>query len=157
MIDPPRIVTTAEQLTAVIRLTIPRAQMREVMGPSLGELMGAVAAQGLEPAGPWFTRHFRFDPAVFDFEVGVPVKAPVTPTGRVVASSLPATKVARTVYRGGYEGLATAWPELDAWIKEQAFTPAEWLWETYLTDPSKSADPATWETELTRPLKSQPG
>lgn len=153
MIDTPSLLTTPEQQTAVIRLIIPREQMREVMGPSLGEVMGTIAAQGAELAGPWFTRHFRFDPKTFDFEVGAPVKTPVTSAGRVVASTLPAVKVARALYRGGYEGLSTAWPQLDAWIKEQGLLPAEWLWETYLTDPSKGGDPSTWVTELTRPLK----
>jgi effector-binding domain-containing protein len=152
MIDPPKLLTTTEQRTAVIRLTIPRAQIQQVMGPAIGEVFGAVAAQGLTPAGRWFTRHFRFDPATFDFEVGVPVNADVQPSGRVGASSLPGVKVARALYRGGYEGLPKAWPELDAWIRAQGLTPAEWLWETYLTDPVPGSDPATWRTELTRPL-----
>lgn len=153
MIDTPKLLTTTEQRTAVIRLTIPRAQIQQVMGPAIGEVFGTVAAQGFTPAGRWFTRHFRFDPATFDFEVGVPVNADVKPSGRVVASSLPAVKVARTIYRGGYEGLPTAWPEFDGWIRSQGLTPAEWLWETYLTDPAPGSDPATWQTELTRPLK----
>jgi hypothetical protein len=32
--------------------------------------MAAVAAQGIAPAGPWFTHHLRMDPATFDFEIG---------------------------------------------------------------------------------------
>jgi effector-binding domain-containing protein len=60
--------------------------------------------------------------------------------------------VARTIHHGPYEGLPAAWPQLDAWIREQGRTPGPSLWETYLTDPASSADPATWRTELTRPL-----
>jgi hypothetical protein len=45
MIDTPQITQTATQLTAIIRLTIPRAEIRNVMGPGIGELMAAVAAQ----------------------------------------------------------------------------------------------------------------
>ena len=44
MIDPPTIVQTVAQKTAVIHLTIPRAEIRHVMGPGLKELMGALAA-----------------------------------------------------------------------------------------------------------------
>jgi uncharacterized protein (DUF427 family) len=73
MLDKPRIVQTAVQPAAVIRLTIPRAEIRNVMGPGHRELMAALAAQGIAPAGPWFSHHFRMDPDVFDFEIGIPV------------------------------------------------------------------------------------
>ena len=109
MLDTPQIAQTTNQLTAVIRLTIPRAEIRNVMGPGIAELMAAVAAQGIGPAGPWFTHHLRMDPATFDFEICVPVTAPVAASGRVKAGHLPATTVARTTYHGSYEGLGGAW------------------------------------------------
>ncbi len=86
MLDKPQIVRTEAQLTAVIRLTIPRAEIQTVMGPAIAEVMAAVAAQGLAPAGPVFSHHLRMDSDTFDFEVGVPLKAPVSATGRVNAS-----------------------------------------------------------------------
>jgi hypothetical protein len=76
MLDRPQIVTTETQPAAVIRLTIPRADIQRVMGPAIGEVMGAIAAQGVAPAGPVFSHHFRMDPDVLDFEVGVPVTRP---------------------------------------------------------------------------------
>ena len=123
MLDTPQITQTAAQLTAIIRLTVPREEIRDVMGPGIGEVRAAVAAQGIAPAGPWFTHHLRMDPVTFDFEVGVPVAAPVVAVGRVKAGHLPATKVARTVYRGAYEGLAAAWGEFMAWIAAEGHTP----------------------------------
>src|SRR4029077_15631511 len=114
MLDQPWITETSVQLTAAIRLTIPREEIRNVMGPGIAELMAAVAAQGMAPAGPWFTHHLRMDPATFDFEIWVPVTAPVAASGRVKAGHLPATTVARTVYHGPYEGLGGAWGEFDA-------------------------------------------
>ena len=45
MLDKPSIVQTTAQPTAVIRLTIPRAEIQNVMGPGYRELMAAVAAQ----------------------------------------------------------------------------------------------------------------
>ena len=152
MIDTPHITQTAAQQTAIIRLTIPRAEIRAVMGPGIGELMTAVAAQGLTPAGPWFNHHLRMDPGIFEFEIGVPVSAPIRATGRVTAGQLPATTVARTVYHGAYEGLADAWGEINAWIAAQGHTPAAELWEVYVAGPESSADPAAWRTELNRPL-----
>ena len=152
MLDKPQITEVAAQQTAVIRLTIPREEIRNVMGPGIGELMATIAAQGIAPAGPWFTHHLRMDPDIFDFEIGVPVTAPVAAAGRVKAGQLPATRVARTVYHGPYEGLAAAWAEFDAWIAAEGHTAGTDLWECYVAGPESSPDPATWRTELNRPL-----
>ena len=152
MIDKPQIVQTEAQLTAVIRLTIPRAAIQTVMGPAIAEVMTAVVAQGLAPAGPVFSHHLRMDSDTFDFEVGVPVKVPVSATGRVKASQLPAATVARTVYHGPYEGLGSAWGEFGEWISTEGYKPATDLWECYVAGPESNLDPATWRTELSQPL-----
>jgi len=152
MLDQPWITETSVQLTAAIRLTIPREEIRNVMGPGIAELMAAVAAQGMVRAGPVFSHHLRIDPHTFDFEIGVPVTTAVFAAGRVRPSQLPATTVARTVYRGPYEGLGPAWAEFDAWIVAGAHAPAPNLWECYVTGPADNPDPATWRTELNRPL-----
>ena len=152
MIDTPQITQTAAQLTAIIPLTIPREEIRNVMGPGLGELMGALVAQGIAPAGPWFTHHLRMDPEVFDFEICLPVTAPVAAVGRVQSGQLRAAKVARTVYHGGYEGLGAAWGEFDAWVAANGHKPASGLWECYVAGPESNPDPAAWRTELNRPL-----
>ena len=66
MLDKPEIVRTVAQQTAIIRLTIPRSEIQKVMGPGISEVMAAVAAQGIGPAGPVFSHHLRMDPATFD-------------------------------------------------------------------------------------------
>ena len=118
--------------------------------------MAAVAAQGMAPAGPVFSRHFKMTPVkmtpeVFDPEVGVPVAKPVSLSGRVQPGQLPSKKVARTVH-GDYEGLGGAWGEFDAWIAANGYRQAPDLWECDVTGPETSTDPAAWRTELTRPL-----
>ena len=152
MLYEPHIAQTAAQATAVIRITVPRAEIQQVMGPAYRELMDAVAAQGITAAGPWFTHHLRIPDDTFDFEVGVPVTAPVTAAGRVRPGELRAAMVARTVYCGPYEGLPAAWGEFGAWIAAQGLTPAADLWERYVAGPESGADPAAWRTELSRPL-----
>ena len=152
MIDKPQIVKTDTQRAAIIRFTIPRAEIQNVMGPGMAELNAAVAAQGIAPAGPMFSHHFRMDPAIFDFEIGVPLTAPISPVGRVEAGELPAATVARTVYHGGYEGLGPAWGEFNSWVKAEGHTPAPDLWESYVSGPESDPHPATFRTELNRPL-----
>jgi effector-binding domain-containing protein len=153
MIDTPLVTQTSDQLTACIRLTVPRHEVRTVMGPGLAELRAAVAAQGIAPVGPWFTHHLRMDPAVFDFEICLPVATPVAAAGRVLAGRLPAATVVRTVYHGGYEGLPAAWGEFDAWIAANRHATGPDLWERYLAGPEASPDPAQWRTELNRPIR----
>jgi len=152
VIESPRIIQTEAQTAAVIHLTIPREDMQRVMGPSIAELMAAVSRQGLRPTGPLFAHHFRISPDTFDFELGVPVNAPVIPVGRVRPSELPPARVARTVYHGGYEGLGAAWGEFGKWIAGAGLKPAADLWECYIAGPESNPDPATWRTELNRPL-----
>ena len=155
MLDTPTIVQTNAQTAAIIRFTIPREEIRNVMGPGMQELMQTVAAQGIQPLGPMFSHHLRMDPAVFDFEIGVPIGSPITPTGRVQAGGLPAVRVARTIYTGPYEGLGDAWGEFGEWISSQGHRPAADLWECYISGPESGPDPSTWRTELNRPLESQ--
>lgn len=150
MIETPTLTTVEPQATAVIRLTIPRCEIQNVMGPGIQELMAVVGAQGIGPKGAWFSHHLRIDPDVFDFEIGVPVYAPVTPAGRVVAGQLPGGKAAHTVLHGGYEGLGQGWGEFIAWIQAQGLTASAGIWEQYSKGPESSPNPADWRTDLFR-------
>ncbi len=153
MIEPPQIVATDAQLTAMIRLTVPRAEIRTVMEPGIKEIIDTLAAQSIVPTGPLFTHHLRVDPDIFDFEICVPVATPVAATGRVQPGHLPAAaQVARTVYHGPYEQLGDGWGKFIKWIVSNGHTPAANLWERYITGPESNPDPASWRTELYRPL-----
>lgn len=152
MIEVPHVAHAPTRSTAVVRLVIPREQIREHMGPAIGEVLAALAAQGSAPAGPVYSHHFRIDPEVFDFEVGVPVATPVQASGRVVPAELAAGKIARTIHRGPYEALAGAWAEFEAWIEAEGLPRAPDLWEVYLVGPESGADTAQWRTELNHRL-----
>ncbi len=154
MIDTPHIIQTTTQLTAVIHLTIPKDEIQNVMGPGITELMETIAAQGIQPTGPWFSHHLRVAEATWDFEISVPIGSPVVAAGQVVPSQWPAMKAARTVYHGPYEGLGDAWGEFQDWITAAAHTPRPDLYESYAAGPESSPDPANWRTELTKPLIS---
>jgi effector-binding domain-containing protein len=152
MLEKPQILVSREQLVASIHLTVPREQIREVMGPGIQEVMGTLAAQGIAPEGPWLTHHLKTPAAEFDFEICVPVGKAVVPTGRVRSGRLPARKVARAVYVGPYEGLGAAWGEFRAWITANGHTCAKELWECYERGPESGPDAAAYRTELNQPL-----
>lgn len=83
MIETPQVVQTLVQLVATIHIETPRSEMQNVMGPGIGEAMAAAKAQGIGPTGPWFAHHLKMTPESFDFDICVPVSAPVTAVGRV--------------------------------------------------------------------------
>jgi effector-binding domain-containing protein len=152
MLERHHITQTTDQPIARIHLTIPREEIRHVMGPGITEIMTTLGAQGITPAGPWFTHHWKMEPEVFDFDICVPIASPVEPTGRVEAGTLPAAKVVRAIYRGPYEGLGEAWIEFNAWIAREGHPTRPDLWESYVAGPESGSDPSTWITELNRPL-----
>lgn len=153
MLDTPQIIQTTAQPAAVIHLTVPRSDMMKVFGPAVGELMAALAAQGIKPEGAIFAHHLKMSADNFDFELGVRVSTPVKAIGRMTPGELPAAKVARTVYSGRYEGLPAAWGEFTNWIKANGHEQADDLWELYSVGPQSTRDPAGWRTELNSPLK----
>jgi effector-binding domain-containing protein len=154
MIEEPRISQLDATATAYIRLTIPREEMRQVMGPAIGEVISTVAGQGVEVTGPVFAHHLKMDPKTFDFEVGVPVAGPISPAGRVENGERPVTRVIRTVYHGPYEGLPDAWREFHEWIESKKLKWAPDIWECYVVHPDSDPNPENWRTELNRPLQN---
>ena len=152
MLSAPEIIHTTAQDAAVIHLTVPRSEMMKVFGPAVAELMKTLADQGIEPVGAVFAHHLKMSSETFDFELGVKVLRPVKAAGRVKPGELPATKVARAVYTGPYEGLFGAWAEFNTWMKANGHVQGDSLWEVYSVGPQSSPDPTTWRTELNRPL-----
>lgn len=152
MIETPQILTTPVRDLAVIHLTVPASEIRNVMGPGLQELRAGVEAQGIAITGPWLTHHLKTPDSSFDFEIAVPVASPVKPAGRIKPGQWPAIRVARTVYHGGYEGLGAAWGELMSWIKNNGHQSAKDLWEVYSVGPESGSDSTKYRTELNRPL-----
>ena len=148
MLDALTVVVTATLPAAVIPMKIPKADIVKVMGPAMQELMALVPTGALIPAGRLFSHHFKTDPGWFELEVGIPIRGSVTPSGRVVAGVLPGKRVIRTLYRGGYDGLAAAWGAFDAEVKGRGEKTTGEFWEIYLTGPETNPDPVSWTTEL---------
>lgn len=155
MLEQLEVLDLPEQAIARLHLTVPRSEMRHVMGPARQEVFAVVAEQGIATSGPWFCHHFRIDPQLFDFEVSLPVASAVNASGRVQPGVRSAMRVARAIYRGPYEGLGSAWPEFDAWIAAQGHKAGTELWEHYVSGPESGSDPQQWRTEFWRALVAQ--
>jgi uncharacterized protein YndB with AHSA1/START domain/effector-binding domain-containing protein len=153
-LDPPRILDLPAFRVARIPIVTPAGQIMVAMNEGLRELKGTLAAQGIEPTGPWFTHHLKVPDGTFDFEICLPVAVEVKPEGRVEMGEIRAARTARTTYRGDYGGLGDAWGRFMGWIEAQGVTPAPDLWEVYAVGPEASPNPGDWQTQLNRPLIS---
>lgn len=158
----PHIQDRAAQHYAGIRETVTMESIGAAVDRGFPELFGRLAADGIEPAGAPFVRFLVIDMmADLEIELGVPVAAPVTGSGRVQPGVLPAGKYAVIRHVGPYDGddgLIPSNAALQDWAKKQGIefdmeeTPAgdafASRFEQYLTDPSQEPDPSKWETDV---------
>ena len=150
----PALVSVEPMTAAVVRGTIAVAEVRDFFDRSFGVLGGALAAQGLAPAGPAFAIYRSVPTDTMDLEVGFPVDRAIEPDGAAETGELPGGQVARVVHAGSFDDLTDAWQRLGVWIGAQGLTPGEPFWEVYLTEPSPDIDPADLRTELNWPVSS---
>ena len=152
MPDTPQITETADQLTAFIPLTVPRAEIQTVMGPSIREVHGRPRRPGDRPGRAVVHPPPAEARGDLRLRICVPVATPVAAAGRVKPGRLPAARVARTVYQRALRGAGAAWGEFFAWVEANGHAPRTDLWECYLVGPESGRDPADYGTELNRPL-----
>jgi hypothetical protein len=61
MLEALHVTDSPAMLAAVIRLKIPQLEFPRVMGPAVDELMSALKAQGIAPAGPLFNHYLSME------------------------------------------------------------------------------------------------
>ena len=138
------------------RATVAMDGIAAAVDDAFPELFGWLARQGIAPAGPPLIRYLVIDMAgELQLELGVPVAAPITPSGRIQPGVLPEGTYAVVRHTGPYDGLAASNAALLHWGQEKGIefdtweTPQGSAWrcraEHYLTDPSQEPDPAKLE------------
>ena len=155
----PQIQDRPAQHYAGIPVTVTMDGLSAAVDSGIPELFGWLATQGIAPAGPPFIRYLVIDMAAkMQIELGVPVAAPVTASGRVQAGSLPEGEYLVLRHTGPYDGLIASNAALLRWGQEQGIEFDTWdtaqgsAWrsraEHYLTNPAAEPDPAKWETDV---------
>jgi effector-binding domain-containing protein len=123
------IVDAPERLTAVVPLETTWPELPAAAGAAFDDVWALLrATDGLR-----FDGHnvILYKDGVPNVEVGVIVTRTFPPEGRVVPSTLPAAKVARTVHRGSYAGLADAHQAVHDWCREHGHEIVGPRWEIY--------------------------
>lgn len=130
-----------EQPTAVVRGRMSVEGIAEFLGGAFGEVMQALGAQGIQPAGMPFACYVRV-PEGFEVEAGFPASAPVSPVGRVVPSTLPGGPTVLVLHKGPYDAVAAAYAAAEAWLAEHQWAMSGVPWEAYMDGP-EVAEPRT--------------
>ncbi|MFC7375033.1 transcriptional regulator [Brachybacterium sp. GCM10030267] len=158
-------VTQAPEVpTAVVsQRDFPMYEMSTLMDGTFSHLVPALEEAGVHPIGPAFALHHRAPVSTADVEVGFPVDkplpAPITlPSGyEVIASVLPAGRVAWVSHVGGYGGLAESWGAFTEEVGDRREQMTYPFWEFYVSPPSPGVDPATLRTDLFSLLEPREG
>jgi GyrI-like small molecule binding domain len=133
--------------------------VRAFVDKAFPELFGALAEQGIEPAGPPFLRYHVLDGTgePLELEAGVPVNADVGP-----ATELPAGRYLTLVHVGPYTSetlpdLAAARERLTSWAETHGLSYARktdagielpCALEQFLVGPVEEPDFTKWRTEF---------
>ena len=112
------------------------------IGRQFGRLGGFF--KGPPPAGAQMIALYHDDPDVTppsnlrsDAAVTLPGRA-TAPTG-LIEQRVPAGKYARTIHKGGYEGLPAAWKSLKEWAASQGHTMRNPGYEIYVNNPMNAS------------------
>lgn len=133
--------TVPAQPAAAVNARVPREAIGEFLGGAFAEVMQALQAQGVFPAGPPFAR-YAVDEEAFDVTAGFPVSGPIVAAGRVEPTELPGGDRATTLHTGSYEDMPAAFHAVIDWIARNGRQIASDPWESYLDGP-EVAQPRT--------------
>ncbi|GAA4867329.1 GyrI-like domain-containing protein [Pseudonocardia benzenivorans] len=139
--------------TLVVAVLTSPERVSEVWPGLLDEVWALLRSAGVV-SGCRNVMLYRDTVAGLHIEVGVLAPGGVLPSGRVVASGLPAGPVATTVHRGPYTGLGAAHRALGTWCRAAGRQPAGSRWEVY--GPHRD-DPARLSVEVSWLLADVPG
>ncbi|MFI7582652.1 GyrI-like domain-containing protein [Kocuria sp. M1N1S27] len=146
--DAPRVAEQPEQLTAVVAGTVAAGELRDFFDRAFGELGRVMAEGAFQPSGPPLALYRGVPAGTVHLEVGFPVRGELAPSGSVLASGLPATRVVTCVHRGDYDSLGESWRQLADWAGRRELSLGELMWEVYVTEPKPGDDPSGMVTEL---------
>ena len=140
------IVTVERQLTAVVRATVPFADIPKAQRSGRAAVDAALPALDAGPVGRPLTRFRTPAASALDMEIGTIVGRTFAATGEVVPSDVPAGRAAHFRLKGPFDGMPGAWQTLFDWCKAESLDLAGINWEIYM--PWEGVDPAKLETDL---------
>lgn len=154
MNQPPEEITLNPIHGLAVRAKVALADLPAFFGSAFHDLAEVARQAGAEPSGMPFARYHSVPPAAVDVEAIMPVRRPVSPSGRVHAVELPGGSALQLRHLGPYDDLHTAYAELTRAMVERGLQPTDVPREVYLTDPQGVPDSSKWETLVIQPTRA---
>lgn len=149
-----RVTQHAAQPTAGVHGNVPADQVGAFVSRAFRVTAAALQAQGVAPSGPPFARYHGMPSPAIDIEAGFPVTRPIEASGEVMPGELPGGQVIEAIHEGPYDSIRSTYDDVQTFAAESGLTPADVMWECYLTDPQASPDPSTWRTMICWPAEA---
>jgi effector-binding domain-containing protein len=109
----------------------------ETLVDAFKKVNGALAAQGIKPAGPAMTIYTATDDTGFEYQAGMPVaeepKGPL-PEGLAVGKS-PEGRALKFLHRGSYDAMDATYEAITNHLDERRLEARDLFVEYYVTDP----------------------
>ncbi len=140
------------QPTAVVRGSVPIAELPGFFHHAFEAVMASLGAHGLAPVGPPFGCYLSMPGETVELVAGFPVATPVEVDGEVEPFELPGGRAVTALHVGSYDALAATYETVLADVAEAGLALGSLMWESYLSDPAAEPDPATWRTRIVWPL-----
>lgn len=111
----------------------------EVLTAAYGEILAFTSANGIEQAGPVYTRILGHAADKWRFEASIPVtRNDVAPTGRISATQTFGGKALRFEHIGSYDDLAKTHALAEAYLAVHKLTEVGSRYEIYVSDPANT-------------------
>ena len=140
------IVTVDRQLTAVVKATVPFAEIGNAQRSARAAVDAVLPSLDAGPLGRPLTRFRTPTKEALEMEMGSIVGRSFAGRGEIVPSELPAGRAAHFQLKGPFDGMPGAWQTLFAWCQAEKLELAGINWEIYM--PWQGVDPAKLETDL---------
>ena len=148
----PRKVHLAQQPVAVVRERVRMDSLTNFFGRAFGTVMAAAHLQGASPSGPPFALYRGTPTDTVDVEAGFPISGNFSESEGVVLETLPETDALEAIHIGPYDTLQETYGAIQQQMAAEGLTPADTMWEFYLSDPETEPDPAKWQTRVVWPV-----
>ena len=141
--------------------TTTSASMNDIgikMGELMGQVMGYMQQNNIQPSGMPFTIYNQVDAANNSviFSAGIPVRDRViTPDGSpVVCGFMEPVSALKTTLKGNYDNLPAAYEEANEYMASNGLQPhpTAKMFEVYTNDPGNVPNPADYVTEIYMPV-----
>jgi AraC family transcriptional regulator len=157
----------ALQHVIVGRKRVKRSEISATIAHVLPWVFQFAQQRGIALTGLPFTRYIDVGHGLLTMEPGMRVASSdqkplsldpswlnATGLADVRLDALPGGPAAFTTHVGPYDKLPDAYAAMQEWIEKERLTPAGAPWESYVTDPGETPNPADWKTELFWPLRA---